>query len=541
MPNVLLLGPHDPHCGEYTFLAPPLGVWRLAGTLRAKGIDAEVFDPNCCDSPPDQALQCKVAEKPWDVVGISTTGMTLQYDLALAHLSRRLAPNAVIVAGGMEATFKPESMFSLGPFDIVVLGEGEKPLYEIARRASEGKPLSGIPGTAHKNELGFIVRVHTAQLSREELRDAIFETPYESMPYEKYWHRLEEAYWVDEIAVKAEREARLAEIRSVRMITLNYCPMNCTFCSSTNFLHAAQGGTAPLARLDDEECIEMIKKIVCAHPRVRTVIFQDDIFIFTKDKRIFPLCERICNEKAKGAIPADLQFISTNRIDAMTPERMAAMRKAGFCVLGFGVESFSRPILEEFNKSSIFQHIDTNLGAALRLGITPFLDLILTSPRCSIDDVGHSIRRAFRWLQAGCEIGVYPYVIPFSGAAMSTDPSLRPHTVYGTRTIDSVGVNWRQAEKILPIDPTVRRMIITTELQVEHYLSEISGTVSHLPSRLRSLLWIGFASRKLTELGVLAPDSEDVFRLLIRGLPPQEREVASELLHSQEIRHAIRA
>src|SRR5207237_7923881 len=24
---VLLVGPYDPHCGEYTFLAPPLGVW----------------------------------------------------------------------------------------------------------------------------------------------------------------------------------------------------------------------------------------------------------------------------------------------------------------------------------------------------------------------------------------------------------------------------------------------------------------------------------------------------------------------------------
>src|SRR5579872_3508001 len=28
-PSVLLIGPYDPHCGEYTFLAPPLGVWRL--------------------------------------------------------------------------------------------------------------------------------------------------------------------------------------------------------------------------------------------------------------------------------------------------------------------------------------------------------------------------------------------------------------------------------------------------------------------------------------------------------------------------------
>src|SRR5262245_39391654 len=33
-PRILLIGPYDPHCGEYTFLAPPLGVWRLAGVLK---------------------------------------------------------------------------------------------------------------------------------------------------------------------------------------------------------------------------------------------------------------------------------------------------------------------------------------------------------------------------------------------------------------------------------------------------------------------------------------------------------------------------
>ena len=41
--------------------------------------------------------------------------MTLRYDLSLAHRAKRLAPAALIIAGGMEATFKPERMFELGP------------------------------------------------------------------------------------------------------------------------------------------------------------------------------------------------------------------------------------------------------------------------------------------------------------------------------------------------------------------------------------------------------------------------------------------
>ena len=52
----LLVGPYDPHCGEYTFLAPPLGVWRLAGALREHAVDTHVFDPNCCAGPVESAF-----------------------------------------------------------------------------------------------------------------------------------------------------------------------------------------------------------------------------------------------------------------------------------------------------------------------------------------------------------------------------------------------------------------------------------------------------------------------------------------------------
>jgi len=38
----------------------------------------------------------------------------------------------------------------------------------------------------------------------------------------------------------------------------------------------------------------------------------------------------------------------------MNPERLAAMRRAGFRVLGFGVENFSLGVLKEFNKPQIF-------------------------------------------------------------------------------------------------------------------------------------------------------------------------------------------
>ena len=108
-PGVLLVGPYDPHGGEYTFLAPPLGVWRLAGVLEAAGVRASVFDPNCCDADPAADLESVLRGGEWTIVGISTTGMTLRYDLQLAHLVRRIVPRATV------ATRRPTRTVAVNP------------------------------------------------------------------------------------------------------------------------------------------------------------------------------------------------------------------------------------------------------------------------------------------------------------------------------------------------------------------------------------------------------------------------------------------
>ncbi|MGQ0833753.1 MAG: B12-binding domain-containing radical SAM protein [Gammaproteobacteria bacterium] len=525
-PGVLLIGPYDPHCGEYTFLAPPLGVWRLAGVLEAAGVRAKVFDPNCCTGSPQRALEREILRGTWDVIGVSTTGMTLRFDLELAHIARRFAPAALIVAGGMEATFRPELMFELGPFDRVVLGEGERPLLELAARLRAGESTGGIAGTAERRPDGTLLRLPQRALDHAELHSAIRSTPYERMPYSDYWDRLESAYRVGALPSKAAREAHLAEIRSVRLITLNYCPMGCTFCSSTNFLHEAQGSVATIARLEADECMSMITRIVAAHPRVRTIIFQDDIFVFTKDRRILPLCAAIVAAKGSGAIPRQLQFISTNRIDAMSFERLAAMRSAGFRVLGFGIENFSKNTLIEFNKAQIHRHIEPMLSAALDVGITPFLDLILTSPRGGMQDLAETLREAHRWLRRGCEIGMYPYVIPFSGAALARDRELAPHTTYAERHVAGTDVTWKQPAKILPIDPTVREVILRIEQDFEAMLATLQQHVAHLPSRVRSLVWILCSLPVMAEHGFPIADEGEVRAELDARLPQVWRAAA---------------
>jgi hypothetical protein len=203
----------------------------------------------------------------------------------------------------------------------------------------------------------------------------------------------------------------------------------------------------------------------------------------------------------------------------MTPERLEAMRRSGFRVLGFGIESFSSAILQEFNKSRIAPYISPNLTAALQLGITPFLDLILTSPRCTLESLAETVGSAYEWLLAGCEMGMYPYVIPFSGALMAADPELEEHTVYASYPIGGTDLELRQPAKILPVHPDVRAAILEIEAEFLEWVGFLQAEVAHLPSRVRSLVWIICAARVLPVYQRAAPDRRQAIEQLLLRLP----------------------
>ncbi len=97
---------------------------------------------------------------------------------------------------------------------------------------------------------------------------------------------------------------------------------------------------------------------------------------------------------------------------------------------------------------------------------------------------------------------MYPYIIPFSGAAFSRDPSLSPHTRYLHRQVAGTDIAWEQPAKILPIDPVVRDVILRMEHGFETLLAGLEKHVAHLPSRVRSLLWILSAIPILAEFGI---------------------------------------
>ena len=122
---------------------------------------------------------------------------------------------------------------------------------------------------------------------------------------------------------------------------------------------------------------------------------------------------------------------------------------------------------------------------------------------------------------------MYPYVIPFSGAAFARDPALEPHTEYAHHQIDGTTIEWDQAAKILPLDPLVREVILRIERDFEIALQPLQERVSHLPSRVRSLVWIMVGAPVLAEHGFTIACEHEIRAELEARLPQARRATAA--------------
>ena len=102
---------------------------------------------------------------------------------------------------------------------------------------------------------------------------------------------------------------------------------------------------------------------------------------------------------------------------------------------------------------------------------------------------------------------------------MAADPALAPFTVCQRREIAGTAIAWQQPAKILPIDPLLRETILAIESDVEAFLAQAQADAAHLPSRLRSLVWISCSLRHMAERGMPIADEDEVRRELAARLP----------------------
>src|SRR5262249_51186120 len=127
-------------------------------------------------------------------------------------------PEALTVIGGEHASAIPEyCLTDCEGLDVVVAGEGEETMSDIARRVKERRSLSEVSGIAFRDRAGGRI-VTMPRRSRIQAIEAIARPAWHLFPLEKYF--------ANEISYG------IAYGRSLPIIATRGCPYLCTFCSS---------------------------------------------------------------------------------------------------------------------------------------------------------------------------------------------------------------------------------------------------------------------------------------------------------------------
>lgn len=252
---------------------------------------------------PEDELIAALREKP-GIVGVSSmTGYQLEGAARVLDLARELSPTSRTVLGGCHGTALPEECARDPRIDVVVVGDGERPLVELVQHG--GDP-TGIAGMCYKRE-GETVR-HPPRSERR-----LEHVPYPLRPDTERYFRI------------------AAESRYVRYPDSRGCPFTCRFCFNT------ARGTAPYRDMPLALWKEHVTRLREALPLDRIVLSAE----------IFGANRRRLTEVVSFLHDLNLPYFASMRCDQISEETAALLAETGCGELYLGAESGSDRVLRE--------------------------------------------------------------------------------------------------------------------------------------------------------------------------------------------------
>ncbi|MDH4066571.1 MAG: cobalamin-dependent protein, partial [Acidobacteriota bacterium] len=142
---------------------PPLGTLYAAAYLREQGPTVALFDAMLAETVDDWHTTLARARPRVAVIYedsfnyLSKMCLLRMRESALAMVDAARAARCPVVVSGSDATDHPDLYLSRGA-SVVVLGEGEITMAELAVRLLAGEPAVGVPGTAWCDAQGVVHR-----------------------------------------------------------------------------------------------------------------------------------------------------------------------------------------------------------------------------------------------------------------------------------------------------------------------------------------------------------------------------------------------
>ena len=214
------------------------------------------------------------------------------------------------IMGGTHASLYPQCFEKIAGLDAICVGEGEKPLLNLANALEQGADYTTIPGLRFRKKDGSIIINPGAQFTHE--LDSI---PFGDREMFDYQTIVESDY-----------------DRATFMLSRG-CPYNCNYCGSPAMGRLQKGRYVRFRSV--ENSIAEIKQVVSRY-KIKTIFFADDVF--TIDRKYV----KEFSNAYKREI--DKPFEVTTRVESANYEMFKDLADAGCYRVAMGVESGSEEL-----------------------------------------------------------------------------------------------------------------------------------------------------------------------------------------------------
>jgi anaerobic magnesium-protoporphyrin IX monomethyl ester cyclase len=338
--HVTLVNPPSPS-GAPPALFIPLGIGYLAAVLEKNQYEVDVIDCQV-HRPTRSQLETELVKRHPDVVGVTSSTLTYNPAVEIVKTAKEALPNCLTVLGGPHVTVLDEQTLSEMPeADIVVRGEGEQTMLELAELASR---------TALKNlhEVKGITFRKNGKIVRTEDRDFI--QNLDELPHPAYKHFPLSKY-------------KISGKMYLPIITSRGCPFQCTFCLASKICGKRFRTRSPKKVVDE---LEWLRDIHGAD----VVAFYDDTFTFDV-KRAYEICDEMKRRKF------DLPWDCRTRVDRISPEILSKMRDANCQLIHFGVESGNQKMLNAMKKGTTVEQNARGIQMAKDANISVAISVVV--------------------------------------------------------------------------------------------------------------------------------------------------------------------
>jgi len=322
----------------------PLGISYLVAVLEQNGYEVDVVD--CQVSRLSQKdLEDKFKSLNPDIIGVTAATVTYFPALQILKAAKAALPNCIAMIGGPHVTVLDERTFTeSSDVDIVVRGEGEQTMLELARLIPEGnlKSVGEVAGITFKKN-GQVYRTP----------DRPFLEDIDMLPYPAHKHFDVSRY-------------RINGKLYMPIITSRGCPFNCAFCLASKMCGKGFRARKPSKVVDE---LEWLRDTFGAG----AFAFYDDTFTFD-----VPRAMAICDEMK--ARKFDMPWDCRTRVDKVSKQLLTKLRSTNCQLIHFGVESGNQQLLNVMRKGTTVEQNANAIKLAKESDVLVAISLVIGYP-----------------------------------------------------------------------------------------------------------------------------------------------------------------